>query len=283
MGAVNGQDVRLAGREFLRTVEVIASSTDSCADAQPSLCVFGCVGVFQFFLNVFYGDQAFQIVLVIDDQQFLDAMLMQNIFRIFQRGADRDGNEVVFSHHLVDRDIEACLKAQVPVREYSDQLSVVGDRHAGNLVLAHDLEGIGNLFVRRHGDRVDDHAALGALYLIHFLRLLRDSEVSVDDPQAALLCHGNGHVRLGYGVHGCTDQRDIQTDVAGELSLRIRGCRDHIGAGRQEENVVKGERFRDGKMDHEFSRKLVSHSRELWQTIANCCRLEKGQAFPCLA
>ena len=57
------------------------------------------------------------------------------------------------------------------------------------------------------GDGVDDHAALGALDFVDFAGLLLDGEVAMDDAEAALLGHGDGHARLGDGVHRGGEQR----------------------------------------------------------------------------
>jgi hypothetical protein len=71
-------------------------------------------------------------------------------------------------------------------------------------------------------------------------------------PQAALLRQCNRHVRLGYRVHGSADQWDIQANVARELSLRIRHRWHHVRVGGEEQDIVKGERFRNREMNHEF-------------------------------
>src|SRR5579864_4193657 len=50
----------------------------------------------------------------------------------------------------------------------SDRTVLLGDGDTGDFVLAHHLERIGNLRVRRHCDGVNNHSALGPLDLIHF-------------------------------------------------------------------------------------------------------------------
>ena len=89
------------------------------------------------------------------------------------------------------------------------------------LYLLHDFERVGNLGVGRHGDRIDDHAALRALYLVHFIGLLLDGQVAMNNAEPALLRQGNRHVRLGHRVHGGADDGNIQADVARELGLRV--------------------------------------------------------------
>ena len=97
---VDGDDVHLAPHQFLGTFEKIARGADSRAHAQPALLVLRRVGIFQLFLDVFNGDQALEIVLVVDHQQLLDAVPMQNFLGLFERGAHGNGDEVAPSSSL---------------------------------------------------------------------------------------------------------------------------------------------------------------------------------------
>ena len=72
----------------------------------------------------------------------------------------------------------------------------------------------------------------------------------MNDAESALLGERDGHVRFGNGVHGGADDGNIQADVAGELRLRVGLAGNDIGTGGQQQNVVKSEGFRDGKMNH---------------------------------
>ena len=149
VGAVDGEHVDFGFCQFLRAFQKISGRADRCAHAQASLRVLRGVGILQLLLNVFDRDQALQVVLVVDHQKFLDAVLVKNLFRFFERGADGHGDQVLLGHHLVDRNVEAGFKAQVAIGENADQLAVLGDGHAGNLVLAHDFERVADLVGRR--------------------------------------------------------------------------------------------------------------------------------------
>ena len=214
------------------------------------------VRILQLLLNVLYRDQPLQVVLIVHHQQLLDPMLMQDLFRLLERGSHRHRDQVLLRHHLINRDIEAGFKAEIPVSENADEFLVFRDGNAGNLVLAHDLERVGNLVVGRHGDRIDDHAALRTLHLVDFIGLLLDGEIAMNNAQSALLRHCDSHVGLGDRVHGRTDDRCIQTNVARELSLSIGRRRNHVGAGRQQQHVVESKRLRNGEMNHKFSRRV---------------------------
>ena len=62
---------------------------------------------------------------------------------------------------------------------------------------------------------------------------------------AALLRHGNGHARLGHGVHGGREQRSIERDVAGELRLRADLRGHHVAVGGHQQHVIEGQGFRE--------------------------------------
>jgi hypothetical protein len=97
--------------------------------------------------------------------------------------------------------ITSPLEAEVAVGEDADEPFALGDRHAGDFVAAHYFERLGDQLLGRDGHGVDDHAALGALDLVDLAGLLLDGEIAMDDAEAALLGHGDGHARLGHGIH----------------------------------------------------------------------------------
>src|SRR5581483_7491458 len=232
MGAIDGEHVDFSFQHLLGALQEVAGSPDGCTHAQPSLAIFGGVRIFKFLLDIFDCDQAFERVFIVYDQKFFHAVLMQDFFRFFQRGAYRDCDEVLLCHHLADRDIGAGLKAQVTVRENADQLLVLGDGHAWDLEFAHDLKSVRNFGFGRHGDRVNDHAALRAFYFIYLAGLLLNRQIAVDNPQPALLRDGDGQARLGDSIHGGADQGDIQRDIAREPGAGVGVGRNYLRAGR---------------------------------------------------
>ena len=140
--AVDGNYIHFVARHLLRTFKIVASGSDGCPDSQAPLRILRGVRVFQFLLNVFYRDQPLQSLLVVDDQQLLHPVLVQDLFSLFERGTDGDGDEIVFGHHLCNRNVSARLKAEIAVSQNADQLSVFRNRHAGDLELSHYFERI---------------------------------------------------------------------------------------------------------------------------------------------
>ena len=104
VGGVDREHIDVLGDQRGGAFQIVAGCAEGRADAEAALFVFGGVGVFQFLLDVFDGDQAFEFVVAVDDQQLLDAMLVQDELGFFKGGADGDGDEVFFGHHVADRE-----------------------------------------------------------------------------------------------------------------------------------------------------------------------------------
>ena len=68
--------------------------TDGSAYAQAALFVLAGHGVLQLFLDVFDGDKALELVLVVDDEEFFDAVLVEDELGFLKGCADGDGDEV---------------------------------------------------------------------------------------------------------------------------------------------------------------------------------------------
>src|SRR5690606_14542471 len=98
--------------------------------------------------------------------------------------------------------------------------------------------------VGRNRDRVGDGAGDGLLDLADLLRLLLDGEVLVDDAEAALAGHRDGRGRLGDGVHGRGQQRDVQAQGVVQPGGDVDVARQDLAVARYEQHVVEGERER---------------------------------------
>ena len=180
-------------------------------------------------------------------------MPVQDVLGLVEGRADRHRDQVLLGHHVGDGLLGVGLEAEVAVGQDADQAAflaaVVGDRHAGNPVVRHQLERLVDAVRRRERDRVDDHAALRALDAVHFGRLVLDREVLVDDAEAALLGHGDGHRRLGDRIHGGAQKRHVERDVAGEPRGHVDLRRQHARIARHQQHVVEGEGGGEGRVE----------------------------------
>ena len=72
-------------------------------------------------LDVLDGDQPLQHEPVVDDQQLLDLVAVQDLARLFERRADRHGEERIARHDVGDRPIEVGLEPQIAVGQDADE------------------------------------------------------------------------------------------------------------------------------------------------------------------
>ena len=72
----------------------------------------------------------------------------------------------------------------------------------------------------------------------------------MNDADATLLRQRNGQVRLGHRIHGRAHNRDIQGDAARQTRAGIHLGRDHITAGRLQQNIIKSQAFGNAVLDH---------------------------------
>ncbi len=264
MRGIDGEHVDTGIHQLRGALQKVSRGADRTAHAEPALFVLAGVGIFQLLLDVLDGDQALKFVLVVDHQELLDAVLVQDLLRLFERGADRNRDEVLLGHHLADGDIGAGFKAQIAVGENAHQPLALRNRDAGDPVAAHHFESVTDHLVRPDGDRVHDHAAFRALHLIDLAGLGLDVQVAVDDADAAHLCHGDGHARFGDRVHRRGKQRRVQRDVAGELRLGAHLRGHHFAVRRHQQDVVKGESFRKSLGQHNTLMRLADQGSTHW-------------------
>src|SRR5215203_3380234 len=223
----------------------ITCDADGSADAQSPQRILTGIRVLDLLLDVLDRDQALQLEVAVDDEQFFDLVAVQDFARGVERRADRYGDKVFARHHRRDRAVDVGLESQVPVREDTDEPSffgpAFGDRHARDAVLLHQLERFVNAALRRERDRVDDHAALRALDTIDFRRLFFYGQVFVDDTDAAVLRHCNRQPGLRHRIHCGARDGHVQLNVAREPAGDVNLARHDRGVSRHEKHIVEGE------------------------------------------
>src|SRR5438876_8083086 len=195
----------------------VRRATDRRSDAQPAMLVLVGLGILAPLEDVFDGDETLQQALLVDDREFFDAVFGENTLRFVQRGADRRGHELLFSHHVADRPVELALELQVAIRDDADQFPrPIHDRHAGDLETHHQLLGFAQRPVGAEGDGVHDHSRFAALHAVDLGRLAVDRHVLVNHPDAAKARHPHRHLRFGDGIHGSRNDRDVERNLACE-------------------------------------------------------------------
>ena len=121
--------------------------------------------------------------------------------------------------------------------------AVLGDRHAADAVLLHQLERFVDPVRGGERDRIHDHAALRPLDPIHLGRLFFDRQILVNDAEPAVLRHRDGQPALGDGVHGGAEDRHVEANAGGELGTDVHLAGQHLGVPGHEQHVVEGQGF----------------------------------------
>ncbi len=97
----------------------------------------------------------------------------------------------------------------------------------------------------RHRDRVEQHARLETLDLRHFAGLFGRQQILVDDPDPALLGHGDRQTAFGHRIHRGRNEWHVQRDIAGQLGFERRIAGQNVGKRGDEEHVIERECFLD--------------------------------------
>ncbi len=231
-------DQRLCARKRVRP------DPDRGADAEPAPLVLRRVGILDLLLDVLDGDEPAQPALGVDDRKLLDLVAVEDLLGLRQRRADRSGDEVARSHEGGDGLRRVVLEAQVAVGEDADEdLAVVGDRHAADVEMRHQREGVRDEGVRAERHGLDDHSGLAPLDLVDLGDLRVDRQVALDDADASRAGERDREARLGHGVHRRRHDRYREPDRPRELRCRRDVVREDARLGRNEEDVVEREPF----------------------------------------
>ena len=225
------------------------ADTGGGGDPQPALLVLASVGIGDGFLNVLHRDQADAPIVAIDHQKLFDPMLMQKPFCFVLADTLAHRDEPILGHQLGHFLPPVGGKAHVAIGENADQLAgmavaaALHHRDAGNVIFLHQRQGVGERCVGMDGDRIDHHARFELLDLSDLRRLHRRIKIAMNDTDAARLRHGNRHVRLGHGIHGRSDNRDVERNSPRNAGADIHLRRQHIRQARLDQHIVEGQTF----------------------------------------
>ena len=243
---VHDQGIHLGLDQYFGSLEGLLPHSDCRCASETAQRVFTGKRVLYGLLNVLDGDQPFQVVLFVHHQQLFHFVLVQNLLGFGKTGSNRNGDQVLLRHDVGDSKIHSSLEPEVAVGENTDQLSIHHDRDAGEPILSHDRLRFGDGPIGGHGDGVDNHPALRALYLVDLVRLSLRSHVAVDDAQSAELRNSDGQAGLGHGIHSRAHDGNVELNAAAETGLGIDLGRQDVGLLGDQEDIFKGES--DGKL-----------------------------------
>ena len=118
-------------------------------------------------------------------------MLVQEALGIFAGDILPHRDKAVPGHQLGDRLARIVGESHVAVSQDSSQPTgaALDDRDAGDFMVGHQPQRIGETLVRVDRDRVDHHAGLEFFDLADFVGLLFNRHIAVDDADSAGLRH----------------------------------------------------------------------------------------------
>jgi len=234
------------------------ADADGSGGQQPSLVVLTGVGMLGGFLDILDGNEPAEIERIVDDQNLLDAVLVEQVLDLLAGRPFTDRHQPLARRHdAAHRLVHAGLEAQVAVGHDAGQSVAVEHGHARYSVLPGERQHVRDAGGRVHGNRIHDHPRFVLLHAPHFLALAGRCHVAVDDADAALLSQADRGIRLGHGIHGRRQKRYVQIEPARQAGIEpclvgqnVRGC------GNQQD-IVEGQGFVDG----------MFHSRIIRETI----------------
>ena len=235
-------------------VEAFVSHGRRGGDAQAALLVLAGVRIGDRFLHVLYRDQPDAAVLIVDHEQLLDAVLMEEALGLVLPDALGHGDQPLLGHQLGHALAGVGGEAHVAIGENADQLAgpagaaTLDYGNAGNAVVLHQRERVGERGRGSDGDRVHHHAGFELLDLADLRGLGIRLEIAMEDAEASGLRHGDRHLGFGHRVHGRGDDRDIEGDFASDPGADIGIGRQQFGQSRLEQDVVEGEGFPQGSV-----------------------------------
>jgi hypothetical protein len=184
----------------------------------------------------------------IEEQELLDAGLVEDGFGRLQGRVGRGGDQVGAGHDVADvAPGKAAEELQVAPGQDPDHLAaaaaVGGHGKARHVLLLHQLQGPAHAVLGAEGHGIVDHPVLAALDLGHLTGLLVGRQAAVDDSDAPLLGQRDGQRRLRHRVHRRGHERHVELDVAGQAGGGLGLVGQDAAALRDEQHVVEGHAF----------------------------------------
>jgi len=238
---VEDDGVHVLADERIHTLHRIARDAYAGGYAQTALAVLAGVGVVLYFGNILIGNQSDEFPLVVHDGQLLDLVVEQHVGRMGQLRR-MGGDEVLRGHHLRNQAVHVALETQVAVGDDADQPPLGVDHgDAADLVLLHQRERVAHGVLLGDGDRVVNHAVLGAFHTAHVRGLLGDGHVLVDDPDAPFASQRDRQRRFGDRIHCGRDDRNVEFDISRKAAGDVYFARQHLRIGGYEQDVIERE------------------------------------------
>ena len=246
LGGVDDDDVDASLDEGLGTVAILWPSSDGGTDKKLlGLFVLGGAGEVAVLLQIGPGDEGNELVVLVDDGELALLGFLEELVGLLEADALLgDGELVAGGHELADLDRKVINEGGVTVGDDTDELAAhlasVGDGDAGITKGMLDVDDILDGVGKREADGVGDEAILVLLDLVNFGSLCLNAVVGVDDADASLEGHLDGHLGLSDGVHGGRDEGCLELDVLGKLGGNINLVEGKVDVAGHHNHIVIG-------------------------------------------
>ena len=131
---------------------------DRRANPQLALCIARRIGKTGLLGDVLDRDQTLELKRIVDDQQALDLVLVQQHLGFFQGRAIGHGHQfVALSHDVADRQVQSCLKPQIPPGDQTYHLASVADRKTRYPKLFRQAHHLAHSVLWRDHHRITQH------------------------------------------------------------------------------------------------------------------------------
>ena len=126
----------------------------------------------------------------------------------------------------------------------TDELAlVIHDRKGAEreFFLLDHFQHVADELVGRDRDRFLNQAVNVVFDAADLGKLLALRHVVMDEAEAAVGRHGDGHARLGHGVHVGRNDRDVEAQIFRELGVELRVARENLRIKRRQRDVVESQ------------------------------------------
>ncbi len=180
--------------ERVDAIDCIARHTHAGSHAQPPLIILTCIWIVLNLGDVAISDQTHQSACGIHHREFFNLMAEQNLRSLLEvRAVGRD--EIVFRHDVLDLNLHIGLETQVAVGDDAHEVHFsVDNRNASDMIFFHKMQCVAYGLLPCDGNRIVDHAALGAFHPAHLLSLFGNRHILMYHADTTFAGHGDGQL-----------------------------------------------------------------------------------------
>ena len=215
MSRIDNNGIHVGFYESLYALKSVGSDTHTCCHTQTALIILASHRFIFSLGDVLIGNQAYELVIIVQDGQLLYLVLLQYLCRSTEIGLNMCSNKIAARHHFIDRTVNILFEAKVAIRNDTYQMTfIVHHRDATDVVLRHQFKRITDTAATLNGNGVINHAVLSTLHYGHLTCLFLNAHILVNDTNASLAGDSNSHRGLSDCIHGCRYEGNLQFDMA---------------------------------------------------------------------